>query len=85
MAIVPLYPLMASRAGGRPVPVDSGERLGEPLGSDPPGGHLQPQRPDGAHLPADAIASIAASLPERVHLIVDEALVHFQDVEDLDA
>ncbi len=82
----PLYPLMASRAGGRPVPVDSVEHLGEAIGERTRLVVIcNPNDPDGAHLPADAIASIAASLPERVHLIVDEALVHFQDVEDLDA
>ena len=41
-----------------------------------------PNDPTGPYLPAEQIASLASRLPERVHLLVDEALVHFQDAED---
>ena len=44
-----------------------------------------PNDPTGAYLPAEAVASLASRLPERVHLLVDEALVHFQDAEAVDA
>jgi histidinol-phosphate aminotransferase len=44
-----------------------------------------PNDPTGAYLPAEAVASLAAQLPERVHLLVDEALVHFQEREEVDA
>jgi histidinol-phosphate aminotransferase len=82
----PLYPLMATRAGGRPVPVESVERLGDAIGDRTRLVVIcNPNDPDGAHLRAEEIASIAARLPERAYLMVDEALVHFQDVEDLDA
>ena len=82
----PLYPLMATRAGGRPVPVESVERLGDAIGDRTRLVVIcNPNDPDGAHLRAEEIASIAAQLPERAYLMVDEALVHFQDVEDLDA
>ena len=37
------------------------------------------------YLTAEQIASLASELPERVHVLVDEALVHFQDAEPVDA
>ena len=40
-----------------------------------------PNDPTGSYLPAEQIASLASQLPERVHVLVDEALVHFQDAE----
>jgi len=82
----PLYPLMAARAGGRPVPVDGVEDL--------PGAITErtrlvvlcnPNDPTGSYLCAEAVASLASRLPERVHLLIDEALVHFQDAEAVDA
>ena len=86
----PLYPLMAARAGGRPVTVDAGgataERVIEAMGDRTRVVVLcNPNDPTGAYLPASAVASIAGRLPARAHLLVDEALVHFQDVEDTDA
>jgi histidinol-phosphate aminotransferase len=88
----PLYPLMASRAGGRPVAVDVGED-GQGLDAlrDAVTEHTRvvvicnPNDPTGTYVAADRIAALAASLPERVHLLVDEALVHFQDAEPLDS
>jgi histidinol-phosphate aminotransferase len=88
----PLYPLMAARAGAKPVPVDTG-----------PGGTelhavreavtartrlvviCNPNDPTGHYLPAETLAGLIAGLPEHVHVLLDEALVHFQDVEDQDA
>ncbi len=82
----PLYPLMATRAGGRPVAVDWHGRLEEGIG---PRTRLvvlcNPNDPTGHYTPAERVAELAASLPERVHLVVDEALVHFQDAEPMDA
>lgn len=88
----PLYPLMATRAGGRPVAVDvstDGQELEGLLEAVTDRTRLivlcNPNDPTGTYVRADRIASLAAALPKRVHLIVDEALVHFQDVEDIDA
>lgn len=88
----PLYPLMARRAGGMPVAVDTGadgQGLDRLLDAVTDRTRMivlcNPNDPTGTYLRADRIASLAADLPERVHLIVDEALVHFQDVEDIDA
>lgn len=88
----PLYPLMAARAGGRPVPVDVGDD-GQGLDAlrDAVTDRTRlvvicnPNDPTGTYVTADRIAALAAALPERAHLIVDEALVHFQDAEDVDA
>jgi histidinol-phosphate aminotransferase len=44
-----------------------------------------PNDPTGTYLPADDVASLAGSLPDPVYLLVDEAYVHFQDVEPLDS
>jgi histidinol-phosphate aminotransferase len=88
----PLYPLMATRAGGRPVAVDTGaDGQGLDLLLEAVTDRTRmvvlcnPNDPTGTYIRAERIASLAAELPERVHLIVDEALVHFQDVEDIDA
>ncbi len=82
----PLYPLMAARAGARPVSIDRVEAL--------PGAVTErtrlvvlcnPNDPTGRYVSAERIASLASRLPESVHLLIDEALVHFQDAEDVDA
>ena len=82
----PLYPLMAARAGGRPVPVEDVSALVDSVTDRT---RLlvicNPNDPTGAYLTAEQIAAIASALPERVHVLVDEALVHFQDAEPIDA
>jgi len=82
----PLYPLMAARAGGRPVSVADVEDLPDAVTERTRVVVLcNPNDPTGAYLPAQAVASLAARLGERVHLLIDEALVHFQDAEATDA
>jgi len=88
----PLYPLMAARAGGRPVPVetgDDGQDLDAIRDAVTDGTRLvvicNPNDPTGTYVSAERIAALASQLPERVHLVVDEALIHFQDAEPPDA
>jgi histidinol-phosphate aminotransferase len=88
----PLYPLMAQRAGGRPVPVDLRgghadlDAVREAVGADTRVVVLcNPNDPTGTYVTADAIGRLASSLPEHVHLLVDEALIEFQDVEPRDS
>ncbi len=88
----PLYPLMAARAGGRPVAVETGadgqdlDRLRDAVTDRTRLVMIcNPNDPTGTYVPAERIAALAGDLPERVHLIVDEALIHFQEAEPLDA
>ena len=88
----PLYPLMTQRAGGRPVAVDlAGGRL------DPEAilaavsertravVVCNPNDPTGTYLEAERLGALLSALPEHVHVLLDEAYAHFQDVEAVDA
>ena len=88
----PLYPLMAQRAGGRAVAVDLA------AGRVDPDAILEvvnertrvvticnPNDPTGTYLESERLASLLSRLPERVHVLLDEAYAHFQDVEERDA
>jgi histidinol-phosphate aminotransferase len=82
----PLYPLMAARAGAKPVAVDDARLLTDAVTERTRAVVLcNPNDPTGAYMPAEAVGGLAASLPEHVHLLVDEALVHFQDMEPVDS
>jgi histidinol-phosphate/aromatic aminotransferase/cobyric acid decarboxylase-like protein len=82
----PLYPLMAARAGARPVPVDSFGRLLDAIGERTRALAIcNPNDPTGDYLPSTALARLLDALPSHVHLLLDEALVHFQDAEHLNA
>jgi histidinol-phosphate aminotransferase len=88
----PLYPLMATRAGARPVPVDTGPaetelgRVGEAVTARTRAVAISnPNDPTGAYLSSEAIAKLLRELPESVTVLLDEALIHFQDVEAEDA
>ncbi|MBD0281285.1 MAG: aminotransferase class I/II-fold pyridoxal phosphate-dependent enzyme [Thermoleophilaceae bacterium] len=81
----PLYPLLATHAGATPVPVEHAPLL-EAVGERTRAIVIcNPNDPTGTYLPADELGGLLAALPEHVHVLVDEALVHFQDVEELDA
>jgi len=88
----PLYPLMAQRAGGRPVAVDlTGGRIDVEAILAAVNEHTRvvvicnPNDPTGTYLESERLASLLSALPERVHVLLDEAYAHFQDVEDRDA
>src|SRR4051794_29832817 len=83
----PLYPLMAARAGGRPVAVDlTDDRLdvGRTLAaiSDRTRAVVicNPNDPTGTYTPADELAGLLGELPDDVEVLLDEAFVQFQDV-----
>ncbi len=81
----PLYPLLAAHAGARPVPVEGGSLL-EAVGERTRALVLcNPNDPTGDYLPAEQLGALLAALPSHVHVLLDEALIHFQDVEDIDA
>ena len=81
----PLYPLLAAHAGAQPVFAANG------LGNEGLGERVRvlvicnPNDPTGAYLPSEELRSLLSSLPDHVHVLLDEALVHFQDAEDVDA
>jgi histidinol-phosphate aminotransferase len=88
----PLYPLMAQRAGARPIAVDlaAGRADLDALRAAVTErtrvvAICNPNDPTGTYLTAEQIAGFARSLPEHVHVLVDEAYVEFQDVEPRDS
>jgi histidinol-phosphate aminotransferase len=88
----PLYPLMAARAGGRPVPVDLVDDVADldrvaSAVTDRTRAIVicNPNDPTGTYVESDRIAELLGKLPEHVHLLLDEAYVQFQEVEDEDA
>ena len=81
----PLYPLLATHAGARPVACDRSAML-ETVGERTRAIVLcNPNDPTGAYLPSQELGALLAALPEHVYVLLDEALVHFQDVEHVDA
>jgi histidinol-phosphate aminotransferase len=88
----PLYPLMARRAGARPVPValDEGEADVEAMIAAVSErtrvlAICNPNDPTGTYIGSSLLAKLLSRLPERVYVLLDEAIVHFQDCEEEDA
>jgi histidinol-phosphate aminotransferase len=88
----PLYPLMAARAGGKPVAVDlvddrvDGRATLAAIGERTRALVVcNPNDPTGTYIPADELASVLSQVPEHVHVLLDEAFVQFQEVEHEDA
>jgi histidinol-phosphate aminotransferase len=83
----PLYPLMATRAGATPVAADWDLQALRDRVTDRTRVLVicNPNDPTATYLPADVLGDLLSGLPERVHVLLDEALIHFQDVEDIDA
>jgi histidinol-phosphate aminotransferase len=81
----PLYPLLAAHAGATPVFAANG-LAGHEMGERARVMVIcNPNDPTGAYLPSGELRALLAALPEHVHVLLDEALVHFQDVEEVDA
>jgi histidinol-phosphate aminotransferase len=84
----PLYPLMARRAGARAVPVPgfSPEAVLAAVNSSTRVVVLcNPNDPTGERMAATSVEAMVQALPERVVVLVDEALVDFVDAEPVDA
>jgi histidinol-phosphate aminotransferase len=88
----PLYPLMARRAGARPVPValsgghvDADALLAAITGRTRVIVICNPNDPTGTYIDSSFLAELLSGLPEQVCVLLDEALVHFQDREGEDA
>ena len=81
----PLYPLLAAHAGARPVPVEGGPLLEAVSERTRALVLCNPNDPTGDYLPAERLGALLAALPPHVHVLLDEALIQFQDVEETDA
>jgi histidinol-phosphate aminotransferase len=89
----PLYPLMAQRAGGTPVAVDLGgdgrvdlDAVRAAVGPKTRAVVIcNPNDPTGTYLTAEQLGGLAGSLPEHVHLLIDEAYIEFQGAEPRDS
>ena len=82
----PLYPLMAARAGGVAVAVDEAGGRADPDAIRAKVGErtrvlvlCNPNDPTGHYLPAEEVGTLLSTLPEHVHVLLDEALIQFQD------
>lgn len=88
----PLFPLMAARAGAKPVAVDAAGGAADPeamLAAVTPRTKVMvvcnPNDPTGDYLPSQSLRWLLSELPDHVHVLLDEAYVHFQDIEPQDA
>ena len=81
----PLYPLLAAHAGAKPVFAPNGLAVGAATERTRVIVICNPNDPTGAYIRSDELGRLLAGLPEHVHVLLDEALVHFQDAEDVDA
>lgn len=84
----PLYPVMARRAGGKAVPVQ-GFGVDAILAAVTEHTRVvaicNPNDPTGELLATDELRRLLQALPERVIVLLDEALRDFVDAEPLDA
>jgi histidinol-phosphate aminotransferase len=86
-----LYPVIALRAGARPIPVDLADGRADPdalLAAVNDRTRVlvlcNPNDPTGTYLDSHAVGALLSRLPEHVHVLLDEAYIQFQDVEDED-
>jgi histidinol-phosphate aminotransferase len=81
----PLYPLLAAHAGATPVPVEDSDITAALTPRTRVLVLCNPNDPTGTYYSSEQLRSLLASLPEEIFILLDEALVHFQDAEDVDA
>jgi histidinol-phosphate aminotransferase len=81
----PLYPLMAARAGAKPVAVEHRSPADAVTERTRAIVICNPNDPTGSYLPSEELGALLSALPAHVHVLLDEALVHFQDAEEPDA
>jgi histidinol-phosphate aminotransferase len=81
----PLYPLLAAHARARPVPVELGGLLDAVSERTRVVVLCNPNDPTGEYVRSEQVGALLAALPAHVTVLLDEALVHFQDREPVDA
>ncbi len=87
-----LFPSIAARAGARTVEVELADGAADTealLAAVTPRTRVvalcNPNDPTGGYIDSARVADLAARLPEHVHLFLDEAYIHFQEIEEEDA
>jgi histidinol-phosphate aminotransferase len=87
-----LFPTIALRAGGRPVAVDlvddridPGALLAAVTERTRVIAICNPNDPTGTYVDSHTLGDFLSRVPDHVHVLLDEAYVQFQDVEDEDA
>jgi histidinol-phosphate aminotransferase len=81
----PLFPLLAAHAGARPVFAEDGRVREAVTERTRVVVVCNPNDPTGGYLRSHELGALIAGLPDQVHVLLDEALVHFQDAEEMDA
>jgi histidinol-phosphate aminotransferase len=81
----PLYPLLAAHARARPVFAEHGRISDAVTARTRVIVICNPNDPTGHYLRATELGALLAGLPQHVHVLLDEALVQFQDVDAPDA
>jgi histidinol-phosphate aminotransferase len=81
----PLYPLLAAHAGAAPVSADHSDIATSLTPRTRVLVLCNPNDPTGTYYRSEELRSLLSSLPEEIFVLLDEALIHFQDVEDVDA
>ena len=88
----PPYPVMARRAGGRPIPmplasgrVDVDSLPGEVSEGTKALVLCNPNDPTGTYMDADTVGGLLGKLPDSIQVLIDEAYIEFQDVEPRDS
>jgi histidinol-phosphate aminotransferase len=81
----PLYPLLAAHAGAQPVFASDGRPMEGVSERTQVLVICNPNDPTGSYIRSEELGKLLAGLPDHVHVLLDEALVHFQDAEDVDA
>jgi histidinol-phosphate aminotransferase len=81
----PLYPLLAAHAGAAPVSADQSDVATALTPRTRVLVLCNPNDPTGTYYRSEELRSLLSSLPEEIFVLLDEALIHFQDVEDVDA
>jgi len=87
-----LYPTIAARAGARFVEAELADGFVDPAALLAQVGDRtrmivisNPNDPTGTYIESGQVGELLSRLPEHTYLALDEAYVHFQDIEDEDA
>jgi len=81
----PLYPLLAAHAGATPVPIEGADISNALTDRTRVLILCNPNDPTGSYYSSEELRSLLSSLPDEVYVLLDEALIQFQNLEEVDA